>query len=540
MKLLSQVVKSVLAGRQKSAPGSPAVQSWLRGGDVDEAGSSRLRAPYLQSPWIYTAVSILAETVAQIPFRISRGRGKSRVLVREGAVYDLFQNPHPLMSRALFWQTVVSWDALRGEFFVAALDERGRPVPMRGRFGAKPVHLLPLNPDYFSYIVNNHELVGWKYLEMSPYAPLESRVLLPEEVVFARNFNPYNFRRGMSPLGVAALAAQGDYAAAQFMKGLMENNGDAGLIVTTEEPLDDVQREQLLTALDRRKRCGMADRPLILWGKTKVERAPILEADLQFLENRKLSRQEIGAIFKVPDSMMGFSGQKNMLSGGSAIEQDRLNFVESTISGLCRRLETAMEEIVKCFDPALSGWFDLDALPVMQAARRDRILTAQKAFSMGVPLNDLNLVYDLGFESFAWGNKAYVDSSLREVGEKGTESKKTEAVERLLEIVDSMSDEDVKANVGKLKKFFFEQRGRVLEAVDEGKDLDWTEEDQILLERMGEERADFWKSVNKMTREAVAAAMDGGEKGMVLERVKGVFNRLSINLQHLKFPQTNK
>ena len=70
-----------------------------------------------------------------------------------------------------------------------------------------------------------------------------------------RNFENY---LAMSPLAVAATAAGTDHAASLFMKGIMENNGEAG----AAEQLGPEQREQLLAALRERKRrgghCGQA------------------------------------------------------------------------------------------------------------------------------------------------------------------------------------------------------------------------------------------------------------------------------------------
>ena len=416
MKLLKNIIDKLSIKRDATMSITASGRDWLRGTNADDA-TNKLVAPYSQCAWIYVAISVLAESVAHIPFRISRGRGKGEMLVDFGPVFELFRNPHPTMSRALFWQTLVSWEALRGEFFVSPLNEAGQPVPLGRRNAVKPCQMLPLNPDCFAHIVSGHEIVGWRFSGQEHESPVQAQVLLPEELVHWRNFNPYLFWRGLSPLSVALLPATADYAAAQFMKGLMINNGDAGVIVTSEEMFDTTQREQFVAALnDRKRRAGTADRPLFLWGKTKVEKPTISSADLQFLENRKLSRQEIGAVFKVPESMMGFAGQQSALSAGSAIEQDRLTFIENTIGGLCRRLEAAMEPIIKSFDPMLDGWFDLDSLPIMQAARRDRMVTAAQAFGMGVPFNELNQVYDLGFESLPWGNKGYVASSLREVG----------------------------------------------------------------------------------------------------------------------------
>jgi HK97 family phage portal protein len=387
------------------------------------------------------------------------------------------------MSRALFWQTLVSWEALRGEFFVAPLDEAGQPVAMGRRAAIK--QMIPLCPDCFAHVVENSQIAGWRYSCDGGASPVAAQALLPEEVVHWRNFNPYHFWRGLPPLAVAMLPAASDYAAEQFMKGLMSNNGDAGLIVTTEEMLDPTQREQFMAALsDRKRRAGTADRPLFLWGKAKVETPAVSSVDLQFLDNRKLNRQEIGAVFKVPESMMGFAGEKSALSAGSAIEQDRLTFIENTVSALCRRLESAMEPLIKSMDPMLDGWFDLDSLPIMQAARRDRMATAAKAFSMGVPFNELNQVYDLGFESLPWGNRGYIPATLREIGETtfdpGAEAPSAGVdapAQRLLRLLESpaagaldpQAAESARRKCGKLSRFFFEQRARALEALEKAR-----------------------------------------------------------------------
>src|SRR5262249_4212165 len=146
---------------------------------------------------------------------------------------------------------------------------------------------------HFQHIIENHNLIGWRYTG-SVNAPLASQVLLPEEVWFDYLPNPFDPWRGLSPLHVAALAAKTDFAASHFMCGLMDNNADAGLIVPSAHQLKDGQREQICPAL-RNRRChaGAPGRSLFLWGATDIVAPKLSSADLQFLENRKLSRAEI-------------------------------------------------------------------------------------------------------------------------------------------------------------------------------------------------------------------------------------------------------
>lgn len=467
--------------------------NWTAGNDGETGGAS-LHNAYQQSVWVYGCVSAIAEQLAQIPFRFSRvpaGPMKSRTgkwrqravgeeIVQGGAVVDLFNRPHPHLTRFQFWELAASWLQLRGELFCVPIAE-GRNVSQ----------LIVLAPDSFREEVRENILLGWHYTGHST-APLETQVFLPEEVVTDRLANPFNFWRGMSPLHVAGLAAQTDYASAQFQKGLMLNNADTGVIVNTEQQVDEAQRAAILQALEARKRrAGTADRPLFLWGGAKIEKPMLSATDMQFLENRKFNRQEICAVFKVPQEILGFTEDANRSVGESA----RLNFIENRIGPLCERLEAAFDPLIKSLDKSLYGWFDIESLPIMQAARRGRYAGAQQAFSMGVPIDECSEIFDLGLSAnLPHAGKSYLPFSLQEIGQAASEPTAPPAQDPQQNILDR-SDSliraltpqasspapapaphvcapnpefeasiagSIKAKTGVLKKFFFEQRGRVL------------------------------------------------------------------------------
>ncbi len=281
-------------GAEKQKSFSPEVLDWLNGNDLaDSDHGAKLTSPYSQSSWIYIAVSCLAENVAQIPLRVSRipqsaakqlARGasahfKKRTLaeniVESGPVIDLFNNPHPTMDRALFWSNVISWKALRGEFFVVPLDNNDSPIDLESR-GGKVSRMLTLEPAMFWHIVVGYTLEGWRYIGSPLMSPLPSEMLLPSEVIHHRTYNPYLYWRGLSPLLLALLAAMSDYAASQFMKGLMMNNADTGVIATTDQNLTQEQREQFMAALRERKRkAGTPDRPLFFSIGVKIEKPTV-------------------------------------------------------------------------------------------------------------------------------------------------------------------------------------------------------------------------------------------------------------------------
>jgi phage portal protein BeeE len=362
---------------------SPESLAWLRGEDAVPSNAPRLVSAYEQVVWVYRAINAVAEQIANIPFLFSRGERGRESLITSGPLIDFYSRPHPLINSFQYWELRVLWLLLRGECMRIPIyddDEGGPPRPSDGRGasgegcisprpsdgrGARgegcssprpsdgrgatgegpsiqkstnPPRLktvLLLDPAHFHHIIQDHRLMGWRYTA-APSAPLDSQIFLPEEVWFERLPNPFDFWRGLSPLTVASLAAKTDFAASSFMHGLMDNNADAGLIVRSDQQMTDEQHEQICATLrNRRCRAGASNRSLFLWGATEVVAPRLSSADLQFLENRKLSRAEICAAFGVPEEIVTTTDHNKY----DVMQGARLNFIENRIAPLCARLE---------------------------------------------------------------------------------------------------------------------------------------------------------------------------------------------------------
>jgi phage portal protein BeeE len=393
------------AAEQKSGPLT--VKDWLRGEEVPVGPT--LENAYEQVVWVYRAINLLAEQVANIPFLFSDGERGRENLITGGPLLDFYARPHPQINRFQYWELRVMWLMLRGECFRIPIFEEGR-AGSRGSPRRRLRSVLMLDPARFQHIIEDHRLVGWRYAGFGPNAPLASQIFLPEEIWFEKLPNPFDFWRGLSPLQVASLAARTDFAAGALMRGIIENNADPGLIVRSDKWLSDEQQEQIVAALrDRKRRAGVADRGVLLLGSAEVIRPQLSSSDLQFLENRRFTRAEICAAFGVPEEVLTTTehAKYDVMAGA------RLNFIENRIAPLCSRLEAEEAVTVKSIDPAASGWFDLDSLPIFQEARRQRLAAARAGFDMGIPFNELNRVLDLGFKSLPWGDQGHIPSTLR-------------------------------------------------------------------------------------------------------------------------------
>jgi HK97 family phage portal protein len=393
-------------GRNAAKSYSPGVTAWLQG------ESSTLQSCYgnlyADVAWIYRAVNLIAEQVANTPFLISTGERGRETLITGGPLQKFYARPHPQISAFEYWELRVIWLMLRGECFRVPTYVPDRHAP-RGR---RLDRVLILDPTHFHEIIEDHELVGWRYTGVGPHSPLDSQVLLPEEVWFEKLPNPMDLWRGLAPLQAANMAARTDFAASAFMRGVIENNGDAGTIFSTDTELSDEQHAQVTASLKgRKRRAGTPDEPILLSGGVEITRPTLSSTDLQFLENRKFSRAEICAAFGVPEELIGGTehAKYDVMRGA------RLNFIENRIAPICRRLESGETALVNSVQPGAVGWFDLDSIPIMQDAQRQRLDAAAKAFGMGVPLNELNRIYDLGFKHQPNGDIPYVASTVNPV-----------------------------------------------------------------------------------------------------------------------------
>jgi HK97 family phage portal protein len=397
---------------------SPEAIAWLSG-DTQCTATPALTNAYQQIPWVYRAVTALAEQVANVPFLFSAGDRGRENLITSGPLADLYSHPHPQINRFQYWELRVMWLMLRGECMRVPIYDDGATLAFRTRT-SRIKSILILDPARFQHIIDNNTLVGWRYTGFSHDAPLSSQVFLPEELWFEKLPNPFDFWRGMPPLMAATLAAQTEHAAALFMHGLIDNNADTGLIVRSDSQLDDAQRQQIQAALiNRKRRAGTADRPILLWGVNEIVKPTLTSADLQFLENRKFTRAEICAAFGVPEEIVTTTDHSkyDVMAGA------RLNFIENRVAPLCRRLEAEEEVTIKAIDPRATGWFDIEALPIMQEALRSRLASAKVGFDMGVPFNHLNRFFDLGFPNLPWGDTGYLPSKYTPLGQAKTTSK---------------------------------------------------------------------------------------------------------------------
>ncbi len=222
----------------------PAAEAWLRGEDLGESGGTTMTNAYQQVVWVYRAVNVLAEQVANVPFRFSVGEAGGESLITEGPLVAYYARPHPQINRFQYWELRVMWLMLRGECFRVPIfeDGDGRLTHAAGP-RARLRRVLILDPANFQHIIQDHRLIGWRYTGWARRRRFPAR-FSAEEVWHERLPNPFDFWRGLSPLYTATIAARRTTPPGVH-EGIIENNGDAGLIVRTPQRSARLSRSML-------------------------------------------------------------------------------------------------------------------------------------------------------------------------------------------------------------------------------------------------------------------------------------------------------
>ena len=316
-------------------------------------------------PWVRAAVQDIAEDLAGLPLRLTKGKGKNAVVIEEHPVLDLFSQPTRDMTR-------VEWET---QLWTYALPVGWCPVLIVGV--GTPVSLKLLHPERTRIISDTTGTV-----EGVEFQPLVGGVIrYPIESVALLRFP--SWRSGdqeamgegfVSALkdGLASTAAASKHAAkqaAQGRPGVIIRPKDAGMTLTKD------QRESVAAEAGR----WMAEgRPaFVLSGAVDMEFPNLSPRDLEFNEQRLATRDEVLAVTGVTPTRVGLP----TANYATAQQQDAIYW--QTLRAKAARLDAIYTRIARMFDPALTVVHDFSGVQALQESRDARLARVTEWVMLG-------------------------------------------------------------------------------------------------------------------------------------------------------------
>lgn len=216
----------------------------------------------------------------------------------------------------------------------------------------KPFKAMRLNPRYMNPVMNANadHVIEWKY---GPVASDQSAKVFKDELVLHFTLeDPESDVMGISPLYALQRAVGQDIYAMEFNEAFFKNAAQTGTIFVakTADAAEAKRAREWIEA--NYTGASNAHRPLFIEGDVTVEKSVSKMAEMEFLEGRKLLREEIAMVLEVDLEKLGIhSGSNRSISK----EQDESFHSES----VWPRQVCIEDEINYKLVSKLYGWDDI-------------------------------------------------------------------------------------------------------------------------------------------------------------------------------------
>ncbi len=243
--------------------------------------------------WVYACVNAIAEEVASIELHLMRKTSGGVIEIDNHLVLGPLHNVNPFMSSSELFLATQAHLELNGNAFWY--------LPS-GQLVKKPAEIWILDPTRVKVVKNQETFIsGYAYQnEKGQNVPLEV-----SEVIHFKRFNPFNRYRGMGTVQAAALAIDIDTYSAQWNRNFFYNSALPSAVLETEGTLTEEQFNRIRARWESQyKGVDNAHKFAILEGGLKFNRVGMTQKEMDFLEQRRFSRDEILGIFRVPKTAL--------------------------------------------------------------------------------------------------------------------------------------------------------------------------------------------------------------------------------------------
>lgn len=213
---------------------------------------------------------------------------------------------------------------------------RGNGYARIVRNGSRVIALHPLNPDQMAVDQNADLTLQYTYRRKGG-----GSIVFAQDDVFHLRGLSLDGITGLSPLQFAQDSMQLNRDTHAHTRNSVTKGNKAGGFVTHPTKLDPGGRATLKDVLEQFQDPANTGKTLLLDEGMKFEPISVSNADLEFLENRKLSIVELCMFFGVPPHMVGFTEKST--SWGSGIEEQTIGFINFTLNDWFEMWESAVE-----------------------------------------------------------------------------------------------------------------------------------------------------------------------------------------------------
>ncbi len=267
---------------------------------------SRKTSDYYKS-WVYACIRAISESISNIKLTVveTNQRTGEKEIVQDSKAMEVLLHPNLIMTKQTLFSRLQSHKELFGNeyWFIK-------------KVGGVPEFIFPLRPEHTKPIRASKGFIkGYEFRVNGKTVKLD-----PDEVVHYKNFNPVSDIVGMSTLNAAQDAAATDVSAREYNQEFFDNGARPGVILESKVALDKKKKKEIIqqwsqmyAGQGKRYKTAIAD------GGLAIKDFNIPQKDMEFMEQRKFSRDEILSIFGTPKPIVSILEDVNRASAEAAL-----------------------------------------------------------------------------------------------------------------------------------------------------------------------------------------------------------------------------
>jgi HK97 family phage portal protein len=281
---------------------------------------------YARHLWVSVLVNKIANATARLPLKVYERNDLDRPEARGHPYAELLRNPNDEMDPFLFWMWMSSTLNIYGEAFAFKVrDGAGRPVK-----------LMPWHPT----LVHDEFVDGVRYWSITR-GDGERQPVRRRDFVHFRMYNPRSQHRGMSPLEPLRDTLINEYGARTASTAMWQHGGRPSVIL--KHP-GSFRHDSTVTRLrdqwnDIHGGVENWAKPAILEEGMDAQVIQLSSEELQYIESRKLNREECCAAYDVPPPVVHILDRATF----SNITEQMRSMYRDTMAPKLKLIESTLE-----------------------------------------------------------------------------------------------------------------------------------------------------------------------------------------------------